>query len=273
MYDPPAYLWAITFSAVIGIAAATCAVLYSGARRAGMAGRRAALLTGGAAAIFGGWFAASALIAGHGWYDTRPGHQVPWLPIAVAGFMGTLLALSRVPAVARALAAPGTLSRLLLPHSFRVEGVAFLLYLALGRLPALFALPAGLGDIATGLAAPLAARRLAHSSGRRAAWWVNLFGLTDLTVALTLGGLIEYQLLHTHPSGAPIGELPLALIPTVGVPLLFALHVTSILTMARDRRQPLAATGAGTADAAAAHRPASRAVSKTISARWSGRSA
>jgi hypothetical protein len=46
-------------------------------------------------------------------------------------------------------------SRLELPHTPRVAGVAFLLYMALGHLPALFALPAGLGDIAAGIAAPL----------------------------------------------------------------------------------------------------------------------
>jgi hypothetical protein len=42
-------------------------------------------------------------------------------------------------------------TRLELPHTFRVAGVAFLLLMALGHLPALFALPARLGDIATGI--------------------------------------------------------------------------------------------------------------------------
>ncbi len=41
-----------------------------------------------------------------------------------------LLALSRIPVVARALAAPGMVGRLELPHTPRVAGVAFLLYLA-----------------------------------------------------------------------------------------------------------------------------------------------
>jgi hypothetical protein len=40
-------------------------------------------------------------------------------------------------------------SRLEIPHAFRVVGVAFLLTMALGRLPALFALPASTGDITT----------------------------------------------------------------------------------------------------------------------------
>ena len=183
MYDPPGYLWAITIAGIIAIPAATCLVLYGGAVRAGLGRRRAALLAGGAAVVLGGWFTASAVIAGHGWYHARLGHGVPWLPVAVAGFLGLLLALRRIPVVARALAAPGMASRLELPHAFRVvEGTAFLLTMALGHLPALFALPAGLGDIAAGIAAPLVARRLAQGTGRRAALWFNAFGMTDLVV-------------------------------------------------------------------------------------------
>jgi hypothetical protein len=233
VYDPPGYLWALTIAEVAAITAATCVVLYGGAVRAGLGRRRAGLLADGAAAVLGGWLVASAVIAGHGWYHTRLGHQVPWMPVAMAGFLGTLLALSRIPVVARALAAPGMASRLVLPHTWRVGGVIFLLYLALGHLPALFALPAGLGDIATGLAALLVVRRLAQGTGRRAGLWFNAFGLTDLVVAMTLGTLTAFGLLHITPSGAPILELPLALIPTVGVPLLFALHITSTVTLAR----------------------------------------
>jgi hypothetical protein len=235
MYDPPAYIWVITITAVTGIAAATCAVLYGGAARAGLGRARAGLIAGGAAVVFGGWFTATALIADHGWYH-RPLSQGPWMPIAVVGFLGMLLALGRIPVVARALAAPGRASRLLHPHSFRVEGVVFLLYLGLGHLPALFALPAGLGDIATGISAPLVARRLARGTGRRAALWFNAFGMTDLVVALALGALTGFGLTNITPSGAPISELPLALVPTAGVPLLFALHITSLSTLPRAPR-------------------------------------
>ena len=38
MYDPPAYIWVITIAATAAIAAAACVVLYSGAKRAGLAG-------------------------------------------------------------------------------------------------------------------------------------------------------------------------------------------------------------------------------------------
>ena len=184
-----------------------------------------------------------AVIAGHGWYHARLGHGVPWMPVAVAGFFGTLLVLRRIPVVARALAAPGMVNRLELPHSFRAaEGTAFLAIMALGHLPAMFALPAGLGDVAAGIAAPLVARRLAQGGGRRAALWFTAFGMTDLVVALTLGTLTGFQLLNVTPSGAPISELPLALIPTAAVPLLFALHITSVSALVRAPRTPRPAT-------------------------------
>jgi hypothetical protein len=235
MYDPPAYVWVLIIAGTAAIVASTCVALYGGALRVGLGRRRAAVLTGAAALLFGGWFTASALIGSHGWYDTGPG-QAPWMPLAAAAFLGTLLALSRIPVVARAMAAPGMGSRLILPHTFRVAGVFFLLYLAFGHLPALFALPAGLGDIATGLAAPLAAYQLARGTGRRAAVWFNLFGITDLAVALTLGALTGYGLLHVTPSTAALSELPLVLVPTVGVPLMLALHLTSLFSLSRAPR-------------------------------------
>jgi hypothetical protein len=250
MYDPPGYLWAIIIAGIIAIPAATCVVLYLSAVRAGLGRTRAALLAGGAAVLLGGWFTASAVIAGHGWYHTRLGHGVPWLPVAAVGFLSLLLALRRIPVVARALTAPGTASRLELPHSFRVaEGAAFLLTMALGHLPALFALPAGLGDITAGIVAPLVARRLAQGGGRRAALWFTAFGMTDLVVALTLGALTGFQLIHVTPSGAPISGLPLALIPTAAVPLLLALHITSVSALVRAPRTPRPATAPLTAAA------------------------
>ena len=214
-------------------------MLYGGAVRAGLGRARAALLAAAAAVVLGGWFTASAVIAGHGWYHARLGHGVPWMPVAVAGFFAALLALRRIPVVARALAAPGTVARLEFPQSFRAaEGTVFLAIMALGHLPALFALPAGLGDVTAGIAALVVARMLARGGSRRGALWFNAFGMTDLVVALTLGALTGFQLINVTPSGAPMSELPLALIPTAAVPLLFALHVTSMSALRRAPRTP-----------------------------------
>ncbi len=247
MYDPPGYVWAISIAGVTAFAAATCAVLYVGGRRAGLGRGRAALLAAGAGVVLGGWFTASAVIAGHGWYHQRLGHGVPWLPVAVLGFFGLLLALRKIPVVARALSAPGMASYLELPHSFRVAGVAFLITMALGHLSWLFALPAGLGDIATGIAAPLVARALARGGGRRAARWLNAFGMIDLLMALTLGAITGYQLVGVPAASASVTELPFALIPTAGVPLLLVLHITPVSGLTRGR---------GSARRAAAPHPA-----------------
>jgi hypothetical protein len=87
--------------------------------------------------------------------------------------------------------------------------------------------------------------------------------MTDLVVALTLGALTGFQLINVTPPGAPISEFPLAQIPTAAVPLLFALHITSVSALLRARRTPPPATGPLMADAtprtAVAGSPASRA--------------
>jgi hypothetical protein len=231
MYHAPPYIWLFTITEITAFPLATSVVLFGGAQRAGLGRHRAALIAIASVLIFGGWFTASGVIAGHGGYHARLGHGVPWLPVVFIGFVSALLALSRIPVVARAITAPRMVSQLIHPHSFRVAGVVFLLLMIQGHLPALFALPAGLGDIAVGIAAPGVARVLAEGTGRRRAIWFNALGLTDLIVAMILGAVVGYRLLSITPSGAPISELPLALVPSAAVPLLFTLHVISLVSL------------------------------------------
>jgi hypothetical protein len=238
MYDLPGYLWALTLAGVIGIPALTCFVLLRGAESAGLGRARAALLTAAAVIVLGGWFATSAAIAASGHYHTQLGKQVPWLAIAPVGVLVALLAMSRIPTVARSLSAPDMMSRLILPHMFRVDGLVLLIMMFLGHLPAVFALPAGLGDIAVGFAAPGVARRLARGDGHRRALWFNALGITDLVVALGLGGLTGFKIINVTPVSDAISELPLALIPTAAVPLLLALHIVSTRQLLRASRAP-----------------------------------
>jgi hypothetical protein len=69
--------------------------------------------------------------------------------------------------------------------------------------------------------------------------WLNAFGLTDLVVALTLGALTAYQLINVTPTGSATSALPLALVPTAEVPLLLALHITSLAALTRAPRTAL----------------------------------
>jgi hypothetical protein len=57
--------------------------------------------------------------------------------------------------------------------------------------------------------------------------------MTDLVLAIVLGAITGFQLITVTPSGAPIAQLRLALIPATSVPLLFALHVTSVSALLR----------------------------------------
>ena len=131
------------------------------------------------------------------------------------------------------MSVPGSVRLLSWPHAFRVAGgAALVISMLLGHLPALFAIPAGLGDMAVGLAEPFVARQARVGRGRRAVRSLNILGLLDLLTAMTLGGLTAYGIVHVSPVNNALSQLPLVLIPTIEVPMLFALH---ILTLRRLR--------------------------------------
>lgn len=254
MYDLPGYVWALVLVGVLGIPATTCLMVYRGAVAAGLARGRAAGVAGTAAVLLAAWLGTSAYLAGSGVYEQQPGQYRPWIGLAFVGILVALLASTRVPLLARILSAPGTPARLALPHTMRVVGVLFVIVMALGHLPAVFALPAGLGDMAVGIGAPFAARRLARGTGHRRAVWFNVLGIVDLVVAVAIGflaGLGPYRPIDVTPSTEPLGLLPLALVATMAVPLAITLHVVSLRSLAATARaeqrtgvrRPVAAAG------------------------------
>jgi len=122
---------------------------------------------------------------------------------------------------------------LTLAQTWRVGGVVFLILYHQGLLPSVFALPAGWGDIAIGVTAPLVA--WAISSKNRfpkkifISW--NVLGMLDLVMAVSLGILAS-----ASPLGVLAGEIttqimgtfPLSLIPTFFVPLLIIFHLIAL---------------------------------------------
>jgi hypothetical protein len=217
----PSYVWALILTGAIGIRALVSVGLYHAALAAGLARRTATTVAVGAAVLLVGWLAGSALLAYGGVYRSGP-----WSPAVVVGVLVALLASTRIPVLARVLAAPGVAAHLAWPQTVRVVGVVLLIMMFMGQLPALFAVPAGLGDLAVGLAAPWVARALARDTGHRRAVRFNVLGIVDLVVALGTGMLSGLVL--AGPSDAALGTLPLALIPTTAVPLAAALHIVSL---------------------------------------------
>lgn len=121
-------------------------------------------------------------------------------------------------------------------HSWRIAGVTFLALYAAGLLPGIFALPAGLGDIAIGVTAPWAASRLANFNRRRAFMFWQVLGIVDLVTAIALGTTAGLISPHEVPTGV-MTVLPMSLIPTFAVPLLIVLHSICIAQARQWKRE------------------------------------
>jgi hypothetical protein len=119
-------------------------------------------------------------------------------------------------------------------QAWRWAGLGFLSLYAYNVLPGIFALPAGLGDMAIGFTAPWIILALARqpdfaTSATFIRW--NVLGILDLAVALTIGTLTAA--LSTGAPGeistAPMATLPLLVIPAFLVPLFLMLHTAALM--------------------------------------------
>ncbi len=124
---------------------------------------------------------------------------------------------------------------LTLTHIFRLIGFTFVLLEAKNLLPAVFALPAGYGDMAIGATATLVAWKLTEPNHRGSFIFWQLLGIADLVTAVSLGTTARV----INPDGVStvlMTVLPLSLIPTFFVPLFLMSHVISI---AQARKWPV----------------------------------
>ena len=112
-------------------------------------------------------------------------------------------------------------------QTWRILGFTFVLLEAHRALPAVFALPAGYGDMFIGATATLVAWKLAAAPHRRLFTMWQLLGIADLVIAVTTGVLAS-QLDPHGVSTALMTVLPLSLIPTFFVPLFFIFHIICI---------------------------------------------
>jgi hypothetical protein len=121
-----------------------------------------------------------------------------------------------------------------LAHAPRVGGIVFVVLYLQGALPGLFALPAGWGDFAVGITAPLVAWYWTPPFPRRTFIVWNLLGTLDLTLAMALGVLASPSpvgVLAGDVTTRLVGQFPLSLVPTFFVPLLVILHLISLIRL------------------------------------------
>lgn len=164
------------------------------------------------------------------------------IPLAVAA-----IALWRSESTARLVSAI-PLHWLVAAQVYRVGGGIFLVLWADGRLPWQFALPAGIGDVATGIVAVVVAARLAQNAtigAHRAAYAWCLFGIADLVVAIAMGAMTSPGPVHLLALDAPnllMTAYPLVMVPTFAVPLALMLHGLVLLRLRRGASTRLLAT-------------------------------
>ena len=169
----------------------------------------------------------------------RPGNNTPplipfaiFLPVIVG--VPILLRSKRIGDVLGAMPA----SWLIGLQVYRVFGSIFLVGWARGAIPGIFALPAGIGDVTTGLLALPVAYYLASRNGdavRAAIAW-NIFGLVDFTIAVGVGLAITpgpLQLIVPSIPNTGVGLYPTVLIPAFAVPSSILLHVLSLRQLRR----------------------------------------
>ncbi len=116
-------------------------------------------------------------------------------------------------------------------QTWRVGGIVFLLLYGQGALPGVFALPAGWGDIAIGITAPVVAWYWRRPFPYKTFVVWNVLGAVDLVTAVSLGVLASASpvgVLAGDVTTRLMGQFPLSLIPTFFVPLLLIFHVISL---------------------------------------------
>jgi hypothetical protein len=124
---------------------------------------------------------------------------------------------------------------------YRALGAIFLILYGAGKLPGLFAWPAGLGDVLVGVLATVVAVAYARGPDKNAdlvsAW--NIFGIVDLIVAVASGFSTSpspFQLFAFDQPNELVSMFPLVLIPTYLVPVSVLLHIASLTKLHRAVR-------------------------------------
>jgi len=196
--------------------------LYIGIRTLPGAASRRLGWTIGSAAVLAAWLIAIMLLAANGVFRA----DAPRIPLALLTTLaaGYLLLLSPT---FRAVISGIPQHWLIGIQAFRILGGVFLVRYFQGELPGIFAIPAGVGDVLTGLFAPFVAYWwfAGKPYARRAAIGWNLFGMADLINAVAIGWL-------TGGGGGGI-VFPIVLIPVYAVPRAFLLHSYSLIGLMR----------------------------------------
>lgn len=194
--------------------------------------------------FFALWLVMALTLSARGFFAGAAGTPVPRIVYALVPLAAGYIAYLSLRSV-RAVVDQIPLHWMIGLQVYRALGVVFLVEWTLGALPGAFALPAGIGDMAVGLAAPWVAARVkagAPGSRERAILW-NVLGIADLVVAVTMGVTTTPGPLHLFALDNPnvaIIMMPLVLVPIIAVPFSILLHLIGLHRLVGRRAQPVA---------------------------------
>jgi hypothetical protein len=154
-----------------------------------------------------------------------PGGQVLAIFGVLAGWVGLLF----LPSV-RVYFRTADVSKFVALGPWRiVYGIGLLALGSAGGIPAAFYISAGIGDILVGLwSLSILSRRASVTTREVTAW--NIAGVMDFTHVLVLGAINLRPFYLANPDVPTLNMLPL-----VGVPIFFAMHILALWGLSRQR--------------------------------------
>lgn len=180
-----------------------------------------------------GWLTLAIILGNAGVFQASATTKFPAIVLGIALPLGIGMAVLQRSTVLNSVIEAVPIPWLAGIQLYRAFGFIFLALYATGRLPGEFAIPAGIGDVAVGVLAPVVG--YLFSKGFRLSCFAvlgwNILGILDLVVSVALGFLSSpgpFQVLALETPNEIITAFPLVLVPVFAVPLSILLHFATL---------------------------------------------
>jgi hypothetical protein len=238
------WFWFLSF-VIVGANILIASVLLFGVHRALLGLGRTRVDRGRIVPILGivlfGWLGLALFLGWQGLFRSAVNQPVPYIALAIGIPILVGALFIRASKQVREIIEAVPQSQLVALQFYRVLGVTFLALYAIGQLPGIFALPAGLGDVTVGLVALIVGARAERSENDQLVTLWNWLGISDLVIAVATGFLSapsRFQIFSLDAPNVLIGSFPLVMIPIFAVPLSIMLHLAS-LSKIRTAHRPV----------------------------------